>query len=172
MVRREGTQIDGRREGQELLINPVQITRAEKIESGLIALAIGAVTMLAKWLPDSLELGSLLAIGALALLVQGLLRDLWLLAKQRKQAMGIAAHQEEARCMCMESTVGLSGVFAGVVITAVGVSAVVPMAAWAWPLGGMAVWGVGFVMKDVVIQWSPWKLRRVKDHGSILVRWR
>jgi hypothetical protein len=151
--------------------NPVLITRAEKVELGLIALAIGGVTVLAKWLPESLELGSLLAIAALALLVQGLLRDLWLLAKQRKQAGG-TAHQEEARCMCMESTVGLSGVFAGVVLTAVGVSVRIPVAAWAWPLGGMVVWGVGFAMKDVVIQWSPWKLRRVKDHGSILVRWR
>lgn len=148
----------------------MQITRAEKIELGLIALAVGVVAMLAKRLSDALEMGSLLAIAALALLVQGLLRDLWLLSKQRKQAG--TAHQEEARCMCMESTVGLSGVFAGVVLTAVGVSVMVPMAGWAWPLAGAAVWIAGFAMKDVVIQWSPWKLRRVKDHGSILVRWR
>lgn len=152
-------------------MNPVPITRAEKIELGLIALVIGGVTALAKRLPGSLELGSLLAIGALALLGQGLVRDLWLLAKQRKQTGG-TAHQEEARCMCMESTVGLSGVFAGVVLTAAGVSMMIPVNVWAWPLAGAAIWIVGFAMKDVVIQWSPWKLRRVKDHGSILVRWR
>jgi hypothetical protein len=170
LVHCERAQVAGRRGGRERLINPVQITRAEKIELGLIVLAIGGATALAKRLPDSLELGSLLAIAALALLGQGLLRDLWLLSKQRNQAG--AAHQEEARCMCMESTVGLSGVFSGVVLTAIGVSVMVPVAVWAWPLAGTVVWGLGYAMKDLVIQWSPWKLRRVKDHGSILVRWR
>jgi hypothetical protein len=46
------------------------------------------------------------------------------------------------------------------------------MAEWAWPLAGGLVWGAGFAIKDVVIEWGPLKVRRVKDHGSILVRWR
>jgi hypothetical protein len=149
----------------------MHFTRAEKVELGLVAAAVAAVATSAKRLPVSLELGSLFAIAALALFGQGLLRDVWLLARRRR-AGATAAHTEEARCMCMESTIGLSGVLVGVVLTAAGVPVVIPLATWTWPVGGALVWGAGFTMKDVVIQWSPWKLRRVKDHGSILVRWR
>ncbi len=146
------------------------LTRAEKIELGLILLATGIVAAIAVHLPAELELGSFLAVAALALLGQGLVRDLWLLTKQRK--VGVDAHREEARCMCMESTVGLGGVLVGVLLTAFAVPVTVQMAEWAWPLAGGHIWGAGFSIKDVVIQWSPWKVRRVKDHGSILVHWR
>lgn len=145
-------------------------TRAEKVELGLILLAVAGVAAGAGYLPERLELGSFFAVAALALLGQGLLRDLWLLAKQRKAGSGV--HQEEARCMCMESTVGLGGVLIGVLLTALAVPVTVRMAEWVWPLAGGLIWGAGFAIKDVVIQWKPWKLRRVKDHGSILVRWR
>jgi len=146
------------------------LTRAEKIELGLVALATAVLAWSAVHLPDTLELGSFLAVAALALLGQGLVRDLWLLTKQRKA--GDTAHREEARCMCMESTVGLGGVLVGVLLTAFAVPVTVRMADWAWPLAGGLIWAAGFSIKDVVIQWSPWKVRRVKDHGSILVRWR
>ena len=146
------------------------LTRAEKIELGLILLATGIVAAIAVHLPDELELGSFLAIAALALMGQGLARDLWVLTKQRKT--GGTAHREEMRCMCLESTVGLGGVLIGVLFTAFAIPVSVRMAEWAWPLLGGLIWGAGFAIKDVVIQWSPWKLRRVKDHGSILVRWR
>ncbi|MFA6960015.1 MAG: hypothetical protein WC205_04595 [Opitutaceae bacterium] len=149
-------------------------TRPEKIELILVAVATGAVAVFRDRLPSSLELGSLLAVAALALLGQGLVRDLWLLRKQRRAraAGGAEEPHEEARCMCMESTVGLSGVLAGVVLTAVGVAWPVMISPWVWPVAAAFVWGAGFAMKDLVIQWGPWKLRRVKDHGSIWVRWR
>ncbi len=146
------------------------ITRAEKIELGLVVLATAVLALSAVHLPDTLELGAFLALAALALLGQGLVRDLWLLTKQRKA--GADAHREEARCMCLESTVGLGGVLTGVLLTAFAVPFTVRMAEWAWPVAGGLVWGAGFAIKDMVIQWSPWKVRRVKDHGSILVRWR
>jgi sterol desaturase/sphingolipid hydroxylase (fatty acid hydroxylase superfamily) len=146
------------------------ITRAEKIELALVLLATGGLAVMAVHLPAQLELGSFLAVAALALLGQGLIRDLWLLAKQRK--VRDTGHREEARCMCLESTVGLSGVLAGILLTALAIPVSVRMADWAWPLAGGLIWVAGFAIKDVVIQWSPWKLRRVKDHGSILVRWR
>ena len=100
------------------------LTRAEKIELGLVALATGVLAAIAGRLPSSLELGSLLAVAALALLGQGLVRDLWLLTKQRR-AVGTAP-VEEARCMCLESTVGLGGVVAGVVLAAVHAGGHVP----------------------------------------------
>jgi hypothetical protein len=41
-----------------------------------------------------------------------------------------------------------------------------------WLLVAAVVWFGGYTIKDVVIHWSPWKMRRVKDHGSLIVRWR
>lgn len=147
------------------------VTRAETIELCLVGIAVGGLCACSGRLPGTVEMGSLTASAALALLGQGLGRDLWLLAKQRKPGEGTV--REEARCLCLESTVGLTGVLAGVVMTvAMATPVVVDMAPWVWPVAGAAVWGAGFAMKDIVIQWSPWKLRRVKDHGSILVRWR
>lgn len=146
-------------------------TRAEKIELALVALAVCALAQWSGRLPFSLELGSALAIGALALLGQGLLRDLWLLSRRRLTG-GMQGPREEARCMCLESTIGLAGVIAGVVLTAAAVTIRIKWVPWFWPGAGATVWIAGFLMKDMVIQWSPWKVRRIKDHGSILVRWR
>jgi hypothetical protein len=145
-------------------------SRAERVELGFIMLGMCVLAFSVGTLPERVEVGSVLAIAALALLLQGLVRDVWLLWKQRRS--GTAGAPEEARCMCVESTVGLAGVLVGVLLTALAVEAEVPIAAWAWPMAAGGVWGAGFLMKDHVIQWKPWKVRRVKDHGSILVRWR
>jgi hypothetical protein len=146
------------------------ISRADATELVLIAAAVGLVGVTATFYPQSIELGSLLALAALALLLQGLVRDLWFLARQRRGAVTESA--EEVSCMCMESTLGLGVVLVGVILTAAGIAFRVPMAGWIWPIGAAAVWVGGFAVKDVVIQWSPWKLRRMKNHGSLIVRWR
>lgn len=121
-------------------------------------------------LPRTVELGSLVAIGALALLGQGLIRDLSWLLKHRRDAG--AEPKEEANCLCLESTIGLSAVLAGVALTAVGVTRVVSLTPAGWAGSALGIWLVGYLIKDTAVQWSPWRLRRVKDHGSLLVRWR
>ena len=50
-----------------------------KIELGLIPVAVVAVGLAGRWLPAQLGTGPLLVIACLAWLVQGGLRDLWLL---------------------------------------------------------------------------------------------
>jgi hypothetical protein len=145
-------------------------SRADTIERVLIAGAVGLVALTARAFPETMELGSLLAVAALALLGQGLLRDLWLLAQPRRRASNEPAL--EVSCLCMESTLGLSVVVVGVVLTATGISLPVHLPGWVWPLVAAVVWFGGYTINDVVIHWSPWKLRRVKDHGSLIVRWR
>lgn len=51
----------------------------EKIELSLIPVAVALVGLAARWLPVQLGTGELLVIACLAWLVQGGLRDLWLL---------------------------------------------------------------------------------------------
>ncbi len=145
-------------------------TRAERIELALVAAAVALTAVAAPRLPRSVELGSLGASAALALLGQGFLRDLWRLRRQRVAPPDKPA--EEARCLCVESTIGLTGVLTGVALTALGVTWRVGLPAWAWPALGTLVWAAGYAMKDLVLQWRPWRVRRMRDHGSIIVRWR
>lgn len=141
-----------------------------RVEVALIIATTAVIAVLSRHLPASLELGSLFAISALILLVQGLFRDLWLLRQQRKSA---PANQPVAmKCMCLESTLGLGGVLVGVILTAVGVTTRVPIAEWVWPILTGSIMTFGFLTRDVVITWSPWGIKKHPGHGSILVVWR
>jgi hypothetical protein len=74
--------------------------------------------------------------------------------------------------MCLESTLGLSGVLIGVLLTVIGVNRPVPLSPEVWPvlIGGIMLFG--FLIRDVVITWSPWGIRKHPAHGSILVVWK
>jgi hypothetical protein len=138
-----------------------------------IALAVSVVAGVAALggLPARMELGSLLATAALALLLQGFVRDLHTLARLRREGAAPGSEQEMA-CICLESTIGLSAILVGVGLTASGLALPVSTPAGLWPLVAGAVWSFGYMTRDVVLQWSPWALRRVRDHGSLVVRWR
>ena len=43
---------------------------------------------------------------------------------------------------------------------------------WVWSLLAASVMILGFVMKDFVLEWSPFRLRRDKDHLNIVVAWK
>lgn len=153
------------------------MTAATRNEVILLVIAVGVVACLASRLPASLEAGELVAGAALTLLVQGGIRDVTsIIRERRRKAAGVkpAQHPEEAHCMCLESTVGLGGVLVGVLLTALLADGPrIGLAVWFWPVA-LAVIGVcGLAIRDLVIQWKPAvRIRRVRDHGSILVRFR
>ena len=70
--------------------------------------------------------------------------------------------------MCVESTLGATGVLLGVGLIGLGVSSTITMSQIQWTLGGLAITVIGFLIKDLVFQWSPWKVRREKDHLNII----
>ncbi|MSU46881.1 MAG: hypothetical protein EXS42_07135 [Lacunisphaera sp.] len=72
---------------------------AEKIELGAIAAATGVVAWLAPGPGIRLELGELVAGGALLMLVEGFFRDLWLLREARRWKSSVPPRA--ARCMCV-----------------------------------------------------------------------
>lgn len=43
---------------------------------------------------------------------------------------------------------------------------------WVWSVLVMLIMGLGFVIKDYVLEWSPWRIRRDKDHMNIVFTWR
>jgi hypothetical protein len=120
----------------------------------------------AGWLPANLRIGIACLVAAAALLGQGLLRDLWQL-RQTKQAPGRAM-----LCMCAESTLGIAGVVAGMVLVGAGIGGQVslPPLVWTALTGGVLL--VGIALRDWVIRLRPIGIVHIPDHGSVRVTMR
>ncbi len=145
------------------------MTNAEKVEITSIPLVGIGFWLLASDLPHKLDLGTLLATMSILLLFQGLVRDLWLLAKNGRAQ---SSAPRTARCMCMETTLGVSGLVAGAILLGAGIGRTIVVAKWEWSLMAMAIMGAGFLIKDFVIHSSPWRIRRDKDHMNIVFVWK
>ncbi|ODU51220.1 MAG: hypothetical protein ABS98_07290 [Lysobacteraceae bacterium SCN 69-48] len=146
------------------------MTRAERLELALIPLAAAAAWGVAARLPDAPGLGDLLLAGAVLLLLQGLLRDLWLL--WRRRALAAAAQPRRMPCLCLESALGTTGVLAGLVFLGSGLAWRMAMPDWGWSLLVAVVLALGFAIKDLVIALRPLRLVRDADHLNIAVGWR
>ncbi len=144
---------------------------AEKFELGLIIIVAIGIRAAGILLPDQIRLGSLLLGASALLLFQSLIRDLWLLAKARRTAATIPPRRV-ARCMCVESTMGISGVAIGLITLACGIGTQVSMGKWCWSGIALLVFGTGFLIKDYVLESNPFRIRRDKDHVNIIVRWK
>src|SRR5271165_2373316 len=86
----------------------------EKIELGLIPVVVAVAGLAGRWLPSQLGPGELLVIACLLWLVQGGLRDLWLLYLQKSRPA--AAPRRRLACLCLESSAGLAGIVLGVAL--------------------------------------------------------
>jgi hypothetical protein len=144
------------------------MTHAEKVEIALIAAAAPGGSFIGPTLfPEHPALGSLLLVVFSLLMVQSLLRDLWLLFSGPPAIAPEAAH-----CMCMESAVGAIGMVGGITILGAGIGQPVELAAWAWAILFFSATATGFLIKDFVFTWNPWSIRREKNHLNIVVKWR
>lgn len=143
------------------------MTNAEKIELALMPVFGTAIWFSAANLPPSIELGRLLMWSAGLLLMQGLLRDLWILSRagQNRQTPATRA----APCLCMESTLGMLIIALGALLSSSTLDVALTMNAAAWSLLATAILLIGFLLKDWVIEWSPWQIRRERDHLNLLV---
>jgi hypothetical protein len=146
------------------------VTRAETAEAAIIAIVFAAGWWARPYLPSALTLAqATLALSAL-LLAQGLIRDIAILLRNRRTISPIA--RREAQCMCLESTLGILGVVVGA--TLVGLSLferTTISGSGLWIAGAMTL-TLGFLIKDFVVSWKPWGLRREPDHLNVIVRWR
>ena len=146
------------------------MTTTEKTELGLIPLLGGLAWWAAPMLPRPISVGTALVWASALGLLQGLVRDLWLLARARHTAR--AKVKRQARCMCVESTVGVTGIVAGLVLLGAGSHRTWGPGRWDWSLAVMVILGVGFTLKDYVFEWSPFRLRRDKDHLNLVFSWK
>jgi hypothetical protein len=135
-------------------------------ELALDGAAILVVAALAPELPRSLAVGDLVLAGAVVLLLQGLVRDLWRTATARKEAS-----TREISCVCVESTVGLTAIVAGLLLTLAWRAGSVRLPLAALPMGFAAVLIFGTAVRNIVFDWRALRLRREADHGA-RVTWR
>lgn len=74
--------------------------------------------------------------------------------------------------MCVESTIGATGVALGIMVLGSGIDRSVPMDGWSWSFLAALVMAIGFAIKDFVFEWNPFRIRRDKDHVNIVFTWR
>jgi hypothetical protein len=146
------------------------LTVAEKVELAAIPAGIAVTAWLAPRAGLRLDLGEWLAGGALLLLVQGFFRDLWLLREAKRHPAATPARA--ASCMCVESALGLTGIAAGIGLVGLGLMRPVLLGVAGLVATVGAVMTGGFLLKDFVFAWSPWKIYREKNHAQLTFRWR
>ncbi|MES2820984.1 MAG: hypothetical protein V4812_18570 [Pseudomonadota bacterium] len=146
------------------------MTTAEKFELALIPVVGVVIWLIAERLPARIGIGSLLLASSVLLLFQGLIRDLWLIStRSRQSAVGT---RQEALCMCVESTIGVTGVVAGLIILGCALDSTLPVGSWLWSVVAVGVLTIGFAVKDFIFVWRPFRIRRVKDHINIVFSWK
>ncbi len=138
-----------------------------RVELALVAAAVVVTGLLSPRLPRNASLGDLLMVAAVVIFVQSLGRDLVRL--RRARAGGSSASQ--VTCVCVESTVGLSAVVAGIALSLFWAPVRVPMAPAVWPLALAILALSGTLSRELVLDWRALRIRREPDHLARLA-WR
>jgi len=142
----------------------------EKIELALIPLFGVVFWLIAPLLPGQLNTGNLFLSVSALLLFQSLVRDLFLLAAMKREPQ--PTQYRAARCMCLESTVGMTGILVGAGVLGLGIDTPVVINKWVCSILVMLTLATGFLIKDFVIETSPWRILRDRKHVNILFKWR
>lgn len=145
------------------------MTKSEKLELGLIPVFIAGVGLLFD-LPESVSNGTLILWLAALFLAQSLIRDLWILAS--RSSIHSAGQQKQARCFCVESSIGIAAILIGAAIVGSGVDQQVNLSQSAWVVLIMITTGLCFLIKDYVLTWPPVRIHRDPNHLNIMFRWK
>ena len=140
----------------------------EKFELALIPVIGLVVGLLVPALPRAINAGYLLLTMSAILLLQSLLRDLFLLASVKKSSQ---PQMNKVRCMCLESTVGITGIVVGAGLFGLGVDAAIMLQNWSGSVLVLIILGTGFGIKDFILETNPWRVRQDKNHMNIIVTW-
>ncbi|GAB6140843.1 hypothetical protein JCM14076_15720 [Methylosoma difficile] len=144
--------------------------RHEIFELVLIVLSVLCVYPFGDVLPMQLELGRLLLYLSAILLLQGLLRDCYLLTIRRKQSAGNI--RQAMRCLCAESTLGWIGIIIGAALMGFDLAMLLVLSVHWWAVMVFTVLAIGFAGKNFVFAWRPLRIIYDPDHINIVVKWR
>jgi len=146
------------------------MTVTEKTELCIIATLLALLTLLLNALNVEIKFSMVVLYSASLLFCQSLCRDLWYLYTKRNR-LQTEVQPVVRQCMCVESTVGVFGVVVGILLFSstfditVTLSKIILLSIMCVILLG------GFLIKDYVIEWNPWRLYKEKDHMNIVFSW-
>jgi hypothetical protein len=143
--------------------------RHEMFEIMLIVLSVLCVYQFGSVLPMQLELARLMLYLSAILLLQGLLRDLYLLASRRRQLAGNT--RQAIGCLCAESTFGWIGIIIGAALMGFDLAMPLTLSVHLWAVLVFAVLAIGFAGKNFVFAWRPLRIIYDPDHINIVVKW-
>ena len=123
-----------------------------------------------RYFPSAVPLWQIVLCLAGLLLAQSLVRDVVILLRQRSAKSG--GSPKEVQCFCLESTIGTTGIVAAAVLVGLPSSRLIAFSAWQFSLAIAGTLALGFFIKDLVISWNPFGLRREKNHLNLIVRWK
>ncbi len=139
------------------------------VELILIIFSIILFSAFSTTLPANVNLGWLMVYFALTLLIHGFFRDVYLLYKQKTLIDDKAPIA--MRCMCLESSIGLPTVFLGIGLAYWFSSWSIALTALGWTILFSFTLLFGFVIKDLIITFTPLAIRKEKNHGNIIFKW-
>ncbi|MBI4639257.1 MAG: hypothetical protein HY731_01095 [Candidatus Tectomicrobia bacterium] len=139
----------------------MSLTRMEKVELGLIVLAIVGTWLLMGQSEWSLYFGVLMGYSAALLLGQGLIRDIARIIMMRGKHSG---EKERIPGLCAESTIGMLVILLGLLLTLLGVTQRVALGRTGLTVLVGIILVIGFMTKDYVLI-----VRKEKDHASLIV---
>ncbi len=134
--------------------------------------------------PNSASISQLILYGAALLLLQGLMRDLCILFRQRrlstvkqsknnkKSTAQIPSNPVKEPCFCLESAVGLTGVIAGLCLLSIGFNDTISLNSYFFAAYINFILVLGFFLKNYVFGWSPWKIYKEPDHMNVIFQWK
>ena len=135
--------------------------RSDTIETAAILLLSSFTALIRGRLPTKLDTGYIALFLGLVFLLQTLVRDLWLLYRQRGTNIN---DMPGASCVCLESGIGFVPVFVAAVLIGGHYGLDIPLPSWFWPAAVPVVLTSGFFLKDYVISLNPLRIRRDPDH--------
>jgi hypothetical protein len=146
------------------------MTRAEWIEITTIAMVATASWFVWPHISFPLPLWQIVLGLSALLLAQSLMRDIAILLRRRRAES--TEPPKEAQCFCLESTVGATGMLAAALLAGVASGTKVVLNHWEFFLAVAGIMVISFIIKDVVIAWKPFGVRREPDHLNLIVRWK
>jgi len=133
------------------------------IELSLIVFVTLLFWILSGLAPERLSVGGIIIFSAGVMFIQSLIRDLWIKFGVKNDI----PQDDVGRCMCLESTLGTVVLALGIFFSIFGASIMVNLQPVFWPILVFLVLTFDFLIKDFIVEWTKFRIRRVPNHATI-----
>ena len=144
------------------------MTKREQGEIFAIVVFVIVISVFSLNLPSHISLGRLVLYCAGLLLFQGLLRDLSIYLFKSSKKEQFQQKKSSAQCLCLESGIGILGIIIGLLLFFTLSIQFVAISQWQWVgiLSGILI--AGFLIKDWVFYWQPFRFERELNHANVI----